>query len=436
MFLVKTIEIRSDVPALLFWLLSLFFFLSGIRDHGRHCGNERRKWFFLSGLMIASAILTTQKAIFAAVGLLVSWICILFDSKERGLLKERRAMTLWFCLGFLIPLSIVCLYFLINKALGDFIYRNFIMNIFWKERFLPFHEIKRLVKQNPSFSVLSFLGLITATFQLFKAKRKMPNGLFVPILASYFLLIGLFVIPVPHRQYYLLFLPLWAIYCGFMFDKLINYLSWKQFRGLWAERKYMNFGLRLFSVLILVMIFGFIIKHNGLFTIKILAISHFFLWIWLLLLPFLMWAYIRDKRRFVALLLLICIVMRPFIYTVRQFMDNKLQFRHSNESQLEAITFILKNSNAQDTILDGWSGLGVFRNHAYYYCYLHGEIQAMLTPQEISENIIKALRSKTPKFIMYDEYIFLLPRDVTRYIEKNYESTGVGPIYVFKNVPN
>lgn len=426
MFQRKTIEVRPDVPALIFWLLALFFFVSGIMAQDEHRKKRPKKYFLASGIMMASAILTTQKALFAAIGLFLVWICILFERQTESSLKERIALMVWFGLGFSIPFGITCLYFFMNNALGDFIYRNFIMNIQWKAGFTPHGLIRRLIIENTFFSLMSLLGLAIATFQLLKAKKR-SYGSFVPLLSTYILIIGLFIIPIPQQQYYLLLLPLLAIYCGFIFNAFISYFSWEQFKKLRTKQSYLRFGLRLVSLVAVTIAFGLTLTYNKVNTLTFRNIPNFYLWVWLFLLPFLLWYYIKDNRQLFTVVLLIGTLIYPFVCMTKQ-----ISFRN-NKNQLNEIRFILQNASSQDTIFDGWRGTGVFRNHAYYYYFLHSEIQMMLTPKELSEDIIEVLRNKKPKFIIYDKSIRALPEKVNNYIKDNYKPTGLGEIYVLEN---
>ena len=106
---------------------------------------------------------------------------------------------------------------------------------------------------------------------------------------------------------------------------------------------------------------------------------------------------------------------------------------NTNQGQLSEIRYILQNTNSEDTIFDGWRGTGVFRNHAYYYYFLHPEIRKMLTRKELSEDVVEALRNKTPKFVIYDYNIRALPVKVNNYLKDNYQPAGIGEIYVLKN---
>ena len=83
-----------------------------------------------------------------------------------------------------------------------------------------------------------------------------------------------------------------------------------------------------------------------------------------------------------------------------------------------------------DTVLDGWTGSGVFWDHAYYYYFLHHGVRQMLTEKEKSKDVIDALRKNNTKIIIYDDNVRDLSPSVREYIEANYRPTGVGPIHI------
>jgi len=93
----------------------------------------------------------------------------------------------------------------------------------------------------------------------------------------------------------------------------------------------------------------------------------------------------RKKREYIALFLLICFGLYPF----NQILTDT---RTSNQEKLNEIRYVLEHTTSEDTVMDGWSGLGVFRDHAYYYYFVHKGVRPMMTKKERSEDVIKALK--------------------------------------------
>jgi len=101
---------------------------------------------------------------------------------------------------------------------------------------------------------------------------------------------------------------------------------------------------------------------------------------------------------------------------------------YTNTTTLNEIRYVLQNTSPTDTCMDGWTGLGVFRPHAWFYWFLHVEVRAMLserTKNEFAANLRSG--SIAPKLIFYDQDLKGLT-ETAQFFEKCYESTGEGPI--------
>lgn len=125
------------------------------------------------------------------------------------------------------------------------------------------------------------------------------------------------------------------------------------------------------------------------------------------------------------LLISIGFIAYPFQQTVKQLSA-------SNSGQLGNVQYIMDITTEDDTVLDGWSGYGFLRKHAYYYYFLHPEMRAMLSEKERSDDIIEGLEKQRTKVIIYDSSIKALPEKVQKYISANYVPSGHGNIYIRK----
>lgn len=364
-FISKTLEIRPDVPAVFFELLTIIFFIKGAREKKNI--RAQQLLFFVAGITLGIAILFTQKMLFFAAGIFLSLLWIAYDKRVLG----RMGPFLWVGLGISVFPLITCLYFLFNNALGDFIHRTFIMVLFWKDKMLPFELTALILKKNTFFCIAGLAGLIIAAAQL-KDKRAAKRADFVPFLLLCVFVLGLFVVPIPYLQYYLFFIPLVSIYCGLSFEKIIDRLI--LFRT--TKRVYRWNNWTAYFILIGVVVLFLQSRVPELFR------------------------------------------LRPRIAI------------HSNASQLAGIQFILYNSDAQDSVLDGWSGLGVFRDHACYYYFLHSEIRHIFSPEYLSEDILAALRKNEPKFVIFDSNIKDISERLTNYVKEYYAPVGIGDIYI------
>ncbi len=359
MFLEKTIEVRPDVPALIFWMASLIFMVKGVQrvsspeqPPAEAQSNTRfplpNLHFVLSGLIIGIAIMFTQKTLFAFGCLLIVLAWMLLDRRVRTPWRRKLKLAGIFLGSMMVPIILTCLFFYANGGLWEFINCNLIMNSRWRVRFRPHDYIMQLLSQNSFFSSIGVFGLFVGTFRMRK-KEEIVKGSAVPVLCTYGLIVSLFIIPVPYRQFYLLLLPLLAMYCG--------------------------------SILT------------------------------------------RVRRTYLALSIAIIIIIYPSVQTVGQLSQK-------NDGQLANVKYIMNTTTEEDTVLDGWSGFGFLRSHAYYYFFLHSEMRAMLSEKEKSDDLINSLEEKRTKVVIYDSSVKALPKKVQEYISARYKPSGHGNIWV------
>jgi len=413
MFLEKTIEIRPDVPAVVLWLASLIFMVKGIR---KNSVSFSPLWFIFSGLSIGASIMFTQKSLFAFNGLILAILWVFLDPR-RGFSSIRSLKLAGIFIGSaLIPIILVCIFFFANGGLNQFIDYNFIMNSQWKLKFKPYNYIKQMTTQNPFFPVTGLLGLFIASYLMYK-KENIANGSFVPVLSTYALIAGLFIMPVPYRQYYQLFIPLLAIYSGMIFVRLSE-IDFGKLKALKDRPLCFIIVIIIMELVIISLIYTLSISKPGIFKVKLL---------YPIILTSLIVAatpfFVYNRRQYIPLIISIGIIIHPFYLMLNQFSQK-------NAGQLENIRYIMEITTPDDTVLDGWSGYGFLRHHAYFYYFLHPEMRVMLNEKQLSDDIIQNLEEKQTKVIIYDSQIKALSKKVQEYIGANYASSKLGNIYI------
>ena len=414
MFLEQTIEIRPDVPETFFLLLSLLFITRGITE-------KANKWYVLSGLAIGISILFSQKALFALVGLVAIFVWIFIENRfahEQDRPKNQSIKEFFlFISGLVIPIFLTCCFFLVLGYLTEFINLNLIINLRWKVRFSPSVFLIPSFKQNTFFWTLGIMGLLLATIDLHNKDERL-KGSFTMLLSAYALLIGLFLIPVPYKEYYVMVLPLLAIYCAYTLKIIISFSI--------SEKPIIKWNLIRFIISVLTFIIALCYMLDfiqpSLLNSKIAYEIICGILVILIILTLL-----KGKRNIALLLASIGIIIFPLQQIYHQT-------ERSNTGQLEDIKFIMNNTTPDDTVLDGWSGFGVFRPHAYYYHFLHNEVRAMLSNDDLADNLISALKEKRTKVIIYDGSVKALPQQVQNYITQNYVYSGQGNIYLLKRI--
>ena len=190
-----------------------------------------------------------------------------------------------------------------------------------------------------------------------------------PVLTALSLVVGAFIIPVPHRQYALTFLPLIAVFAGGALDDVVQR----------ATRR------RASTV-------------NG---------------------PVL---EARRSRPGTMAAILLAISVYPFFQSL-------VFWERRNWTTLQNIAWVIQNVSPDETILDGFSGLGVFRRHAFFYFFLHNEIRPMLEEGDW-ERLATGLQNGTisPKLVLYDRHLQAVPLELRAFIETHYLPVGHDPI--------
>jgi 4-amino-4-deoxy-L-arabinose transferase-like glycosyltransferase len=205
-FFHKTFEIRPDVLALPFLLGSLYLLVCALARHADRAGHDLR-CFVGSGIALGAAVMCTQKMLFVLPGLLVglgSWT-LLADEHDR--LGARLARVAGFGLGLAAPGILTWAAFALEHGGRALIVNNFLLNAKW--RHVVHEQLLLLLETSAPILILCLLGLCVALYAFFRARPR-RYGELVLACTLLGLAAGVLVVPVAHRQYYLILLPLVA----------------------------------------------------------------------------------------------------------------------------------------------------------------------------------------------------------------------------------
>jgi hypothetical protein len=103
----------------------------------------------------------------------------------------------------------------------------------------------------------------------------------------------------------------------------------------------------------------------------------------------------------------------------------------TSEAKDKAIALILDNSKPSETVLDGYSGIGVFRPHAFRYFFLHSEMRLMLEQdaiKELEEGL--AAGSINPRFSSADAHLRSVSSRVRDYLDHHFATVEQGPLAI------
>jgi 4-amino-4-deoxy-L-arabinose transferase-like glycosyltransferase len=203
----KTLEIRPDVLALVFFVGCLGFLLRGLREEGAGAGPSPRR-LFAGGLCLGAAVLCTQKMLFVLPGALIGlglWVLM----GRGGRWRARSLAGLCFAVGVALPVALTGLGFAVAGGGSQFIRNNFLLNARWRQHSNE-HLLVTLATSWPML-VLCLLGAGASLYRGYRSRR-MPHGALLLLCILGGLVAGILVVPAAYKQYYL---PLLAIACLF-----------------------------------------------------------------------------------------------------------------------------------------------------------------------------------------------------------------------------
>ena len=412
-FIRKTTDVRPDVLALVFWMGCLVCLVRAVQWPEPRA-RRAKALFFGSGLLLGLALMATQKMLFAGPGLALVMAWYLFDRRARGTFGLRCRNALWQLGGLLVPVVLTLGYFALRGGLDEFVEYNLLLNMAWKHRFTPYIYILGLVLQNVAVVGFGLAGLGRACCGMFRTAA-LRRGDFVLAINTLALLAGLFIIPVPQRQYFLVFLPLLALFAATAIVGIVDFLEALRARG--STRRRLS---------LIVDAAGMI----GIITAVGLWWAHVSVNLWVDLLA----EVLVDLSGIMLAAFLCCfgfrnhaLVLLTLVLSLYPVSRLRLIALPKNTAQLERIRYVLEHSAPQDTVMDGWEGVGVFRPHAWYYWMLHWEIRVMLDePQK--QQLLEDLHSGriAPAMVNLDPSLEELSPEITEFFTRRYASVGIG----------
>jgi hypothetical protein len=295
---------------------------------------------------------------------------------------------------------------------GAFIYFNLTLNLHWKAHQSPYFLLNHGFAENPSLLVFGGLGLILQGFC--ESRQRAFSAGKLLILSSAALIAGLWEMPVAQEQYYLTFLPLLAIFSArFMVDLAAavsgEYTAW--------DRS----GLR--YVIAIAFLTG---------TIAILMTRPDRIWAhpdtrWLKVSVVLLLAagtaLMFRSRNAAALAVLLCAVcLCPYYLARHRFLDD-------NSSDLQSLRYVIEKTSPTDTMMDGFTGFGVFRPHAYFYWFLNTEIVEMMTDEQKRQLLADFQTGKiAPRYIILDYFLARVLFPIRWYVWDNFRVVPGEPL--------
>jgi 4-amino-4-deoxy-L-arabinose transferase-like glycosyltransferase len=213
-FFEKMTEIRPDVLALPFFLGGLCFLLNGLA-RSRNSAKSSLWPFLAGGLCLGAAIMCTQKMLFVLPGLGAGLgIWALFSGFHGGTNAGRgsRMLATVACLvGICITVGLTWAAFALHHGGSQFITNNFLLNSKWKH--VSHEQLLRLLEASWPVLILCLLGASASMVRFLRSEQAQYGGvLLLSTLTG--LIVGILIVPGAHRQYYLILLPIIALFAA------------------------------------------------------------------------------------------------------------------------------------------------------------------------------------------------------------------------------
>jgi 4-amino-4-deoxy-L-arabinose transferase-like glycosyltransferase len=228
-FFEKAVEMRPDVMALPFFLAALWLLLRGL-DQDADPAARRHLHFFAGGLCLGAAVMCTQKMLFVLPGLLASlglW-SLWFGRRSRRDLLGRVLSTAALLAGVAVPALGTWAGFGIQHAGGEFITNNFLLNAKW--RTVVFEQLVRVIETSWPILVLALIGASESCYRLLRAGER-GYGALLLLGTLLGLIAGILVVPVAHRQYYLMPFPIACLFAARGLSFLVGWVCGPDHEG-------------------------------------------------------------------------------------------------------------------------------------------------------------------------------------------------------------
>jgi hypothetical protein len=420
-----------DVFACPFLMLSAIF-LSESRGRFRAA--------FASGLAMGVAILFTQKAVMAGFAVLfifaARWFrrgdaggkrgqspfvrstlravpakgdCPLFPRGDDGGRRWLSEVGGFVAGGVVAALSLPAM--LGFGGLGDFFQDNVIMNMAWKARHFPVRELAALAGTNAAVYLLALVGLAVRSRGLWQRRfRVLPEDVPALFLAS--LALGIVLLPVVWSEYFVLVVHFAVLVAGLLLSDLACVRT----------RRWVVVLAAACAAVSIVDLFGrWLVRDHPLSTPALGVV----LALWGLIGGSLA-LLLRARRPVWTLWAAALLLAFPVVEQV------DFLWQQPNDAQRARVEFVLTNTGPDDPVFDGYSGYGVFRPHAYRYWFLHEEVQAMLSGDELRRGVIDAIEQSRAPIAVRDQWSGQLPDEVLRYLSEKYAPTEFPDILIRK----
>jgi 4-amino-4-deoxy-L-arabinose transferase-like glycosyltransferase len=409
-FVGRSLEIRPDVPATAFWVISQWALVTALAQDDDPRRN--RLWWALGGLMLGATLLFTQKALLTGPGFAVfSAFYVMTRDHARTALSKIVDLVI-FVTASAIPLLGMLAYFWAHGAVHPLIESVLLGNLGWVQEVTARSTLRWMLLRDPLLCAFATAGFVIAAFRIVRDRQQSYSraAMFLPT-ASLFA--GMGMIPTPYPQYLLPILPAAAIYAA---DFLRSALSGSSGR----ERSRID-----------QIEWGFAVAAFLLAATLGLAIAQ----------PFFRHVAIYPIVGIVAIACVLALVRRRQIdyacavvmTAISTYSAQQLVWMAglSNAEALSQMKAIQSTTTPADRVMDGFTGVGWFRPHASFYWIAAPGVRSHI-PAEEKSRMVAMLGGcgDGPRIVILDDYLKELSPDVVDVVAAHYRPTAAPPVWL------
>lgn len=418
-FLSKSLEVRPDVPAAALLMGSVWLAARAFARERR--GAPAWRALFGSGLLLGAAAMFTQKVVFALPGFAVACAWEALRAPGPGTPGRRLARLAPLAAGAALPVVLTLAYFAARGALWLFVYDNFLLNANWPG--LGAREF--LLAWLREDTLLVLLGTAGCAWRVAPLLRRDTSGESVVALSGASLVAAFAVHPAVTFHYFLLVLPFVAVFAGIALVRGLERLLAALARAEVPARR--RAAAAAVATLIAVLVLGHAWLAGGERLRELLGVAG----------P----AAVVGTAAVAALLLATALARGSPAWTLaavfaltslHPLLRLHAAFQRGNWMTVQGIRYVLRNVAPWEPCLDGFTGLGLVRPHAFFHPFQNAHTLAIQTPEQ-RRTLLADLESGAvlPKLIFWNHY---LKEGVTPELEafllRHYVPTGLEPIRI------
>jgi hypothetical protein len=402
----RAIEIRPDVLASVFWLGSIASLYEGFVT-------RRLKWFVLGGALIGTAVLTSQKLLMAGPPLAVLLIWYAASSRFGGRARERLIAVLGFATGVTTTWMLAVAFFAVQGTAGVFLRLTVLESLRWRPETSVATLLSFLTRFDPWFFALAAGGIVVLLGEAIRSPASRPANIVLVVPAAG-LFAGLFVLPVPYPQYFLTFMPLLAIIGASFLVRAVR-LAPEDIR---QQHPVFSFDIRVgIATCVMVAAVGLAIAKPVVFSPVVYPL--------LIAAAVTIVLTIRFHGYREMALAAVLVVLAAIPLQGARWMRSL-----GDQGQFAQLRYVLDRP-PDAVVLDGWSGYGVFRPHAFYHWMLHPGVRAMLPPATVHQMVGELASGRVvPAVVVMDEHLRAFSDELARLVERRYAAAGQGDIFI------